>query len=359
MARFGHQAAGGSGLYRRTPLSVTAVTPLGVRVVDARPMPPRPKRRGWTLLLAPPATIARPLRTLHLGRWSPRAALGLVGGLMVSLMGASLVGGVSVERRVSGERMAAASAAVASAEERVTTLSDSLRVLHAALIAATTPPPVEARPAARPAAARAPRASAPPVVRRATPLRLADGVVLPISGRITSSFARRRFHPILGIPRPHLGVDLGAPSGTPIAAPAAGRVSFVGRKLGYGLVVEIKHPDGVLTRYAHTRRAYVKVGQQVDAGQTIAAVGATGMATAPHLHYEVRVNGDAVDPVKYAFASSPAPTSATEHASAASAAPDSAGGSLSVVPTEPVMPVPAPDDSAGAADVVDVALQGP
>jgi murein DD-endopeptidase MepM/ murein hydrolase activator NlpD len=354
VARFGQQAAAGGGQHRRTPLSVTAVTPLGVRVVDVRPQPPRPRRRGWTLLVAPPATIARPLRTLHLGRWSPRAALGLVGGLMMSLMVASLIGGVTVERRISGERMAAASAAIASAEERVASLADSLRLLHAALAVATAPPRVET-PAARPATARAKRATSasapPPVVRRATPLRLADGVVLPITGRITSNFARRRYHPILGIPRAHLGVDLGAPSGTPIATPAAGHVSFVGRKLGYGLVVEIKHPGGVLTRYAHTRQAYVKAGQQVEAGQTIAAVGASGLATAPHLHYEVRVNGDAVDPVKYAFARTPASGRAM-----AAEAPDSATAPESPAPVELVTPAPPANDSLPGAS--DAGLEG-
>jgi murein DD-endopeptidase MepM/ murein hydrolase activator NlpD len=231
-----------------------------------------------------------------------------------------------------------------------------LRVLHAALAVATAPTAPTPSPA-RPAAARSTRASAPPVVRRATPLRLADGVVLPITGRITSNFARRRYHPILGVPRAHLGVDLGAPSGTPIATPAAGRVSFVGRKLGYGLVVEIQHPGGVLTRYAHTRQAYVKTGQQVEAGQTIAAVGATGLATAPHLHYEVRVNGDAVDPVKYAF---PQPdTPAPEPSAQAAALPstlDPEPGPVGMAPAERVLSVPPPGDSQLGAE--DIGLEG-
>jgi murein DD-endopeptidase MepM/ murein hydrolase activator NlpD len=99
--------------------------------------------------------------------------------------------------------------------------------------------------------------------------------------------------------RPHLGVDVAAPRGTRIVAPAPGRVTFVGRKFAFGLVVEIDHGGGIMTRYAHCRSALVKAGDQVKHGQTIARVGSSGLTTGPHLHYEVYVSGRAVDPMRF------------------------------------------------------------
>ena len=122
-------------------------------------------------------------------------------------------------------------------------------------------------------------------------------------GRITSNFSRARRHPLLGVVRRHKGVDIAAPSGTPITAPHAGRVVFAGRKVGFGLVVEIDHGGGVVTRYAHCRSIGVRVGRQVEAGETIAAVGRTGLATGPHLHYEVLVGGRSIDPLRASLAS--------------------------------------------------------
>ena len=120
-----------------------------------------------------------------------------------------------------------------------------------------------------------------------------------MSGRISSRFARARRHPILGIWRSHDGMDIGAPHGTPIRAPAAGRVMRVERQLGYGLVVEVSHGSGVRTRYAHLSAARVTVGQRVTGGAIIAAVGSSGLSTGPHLHYEVIVRGTRVDPARY------------------------------------------------------------
>lgn len=124
-------------------------------------------------------------------------------------------------------------------------------------------------------------------------------MMMPINGEVTSRFSRSRFHPILQIFRAHRGVDLAAPMGTRIAAPAAGRVASVGRELGYGLVIEMVHSGGVVTRYAHLRTALVQRGDSVPMGQTIATVGESGLATAPHLHFEVWLKGTAVDPIKF------------------------------------------------------------
>lgn len=115
--------------------------------------------------------------------------------------------------------------------------------------------------------------------------------------RITSSFSWRRYHPILGIYRAHLGTDFGAPTGTPVRATADGTVTFAGRDGGYGNVVMLRHFGGYTTRYAHLSRfaAGVRRGTAVKQGQTIGYVGATGLATGPHLHYELRKDGRPID----------------------------------------------------------------
>jgi murein DD-endopeptidase MepM/ murein hydrolase activator NlpD len=124
-------------------------------------------------------------------------------------------------------------------------------------------------------------------------------MMMPVHAEITSSFARSRFHPILQIFRAHKGIDLGAPMGTRIQAPAPGKVIAAGWRIGYGLVIEVAHTGGVVTRYAHCRTALVKAGDKVDKGQAIGLVGASGLATAPHLHFEILVKGNQVDPVKF------------------------------------------------------------
>ena len=118
--------------------------------------------------------------------------------------------------------------------------------------------------------------------------------------RISSRFSSARRHPILGTVRAHQGVDYAAPSGTPIMAAAEGRVRFVGWKNGYGRVVEIDHGRGHSTLYAHMSRfgRAAKVGAHVRQGDNIGFVGMTGLATAPHLHYEFRINGVHRDPLK-------------------------------------------------------------
>ena len=112
---------------------------------------------------------------------------------------------------------------------------------------------------------------------------------------ITSGFGYRS-DPFTGGGALHAGIDFKGPVGSPIYAAATGTVSFAGRKQGYGNCVEIDHGNGLLTRYAHMSRFGVTVGQSVEAGNAIGAIGNTGRSTGPHLHFEVRVNGRAVNP---------------------------------------------------------------
>ncbi|HEX6991917.1 MAG TPA: M23 family metallopeptidase, partial [Gemmatimonadales bacterium] len=115
--------------------------------------------------------------------------------------------------------------------------------------------------------------------------------ILPTQGWLTSNFSLSRMHPVLGFARPHEGIDVAAPTGTPIEAPAAGRVVEVGWESGYGNVVVLDHGYGIETKFAHTSKVLVRTGQRVKRGDRIALVGSTGLATGPHLHYEVHVNG--------------------------------------------------------------------
>lgn len=127
--------------------------------------------------------------------------------------------------------------------------------------------------------------------------------IAPSDGHLSSLFSTRRRHPVLRITRPHEGIDIAAPVGKPILAPAKGTIRFAGtRSGGYGKVVEIDHGYGYLTRFAHTSRILVRNGQKVERGQTIAEVGATGLVSGPHLHYEVEVDGKPVDPLDFIIA---------------------------------------------------------
>ena len=112
---------------------------------------------------------------------------------------------------------------------------------------------------------------------------------------ISSGFGYRR-DPFNGSATMHSGLDFRGPHGASIHAAAAGRVSFVGVKSGYGNVVEITHSSGMITRYAHMSRFRTRVGANVAAGDVIGAIGNTGRSTGPHLHFEVRINGRAVNP---------------------------------------------------------------
>lgn len=121
----------------------------------------------------------------------------------------------------------------------------------------------------------------------------------PVAGARLSSVFGRRKHPVYGNLRMHTGVDYAARRGTPVFASAPGTVAYAGSRRGYGRVVEIRHGGGMTTRYAHLSgfASGLKAGQQVEAGERIGAVGSSGTATGPNLHYEVRFDGRAVDPL--------------------------------------------------------------
>ena len=127
--------------------------------------------------------------------------------------------------------------------------------------------------------------------------------------RVTSGFAMR-MHPTLNQWRRHLGVDYGAPVGTPVRAIGDGIVDFAGSQNGYGNVVQIKHGNDRSTLYAHLSRIDVRKGQRVEQGQRLGAVGMTGWTTGPHLHFEFRVAGQHQDPLRVAKASETVPLDA-------------------------------------------------
>ncbi len=122
--------------------------------------------------------------------------------------------------------------------------------------------------------------------------------IWPVHGWYSSGFGRR-LSPFTGTIMMHKGIDLAAYAGTPIVAPADGRVEAVDRDSGLGKVVVIDHGYGVKTLYGHLLQSYVHAGMRVKRGETIAAVGNSGLSTGPHVHYEVHVNGQAVDPLQY------------------------------------------------------------
>ncbi len=124
--------------------------------------------------------------------------------------------------------------------------------------------------------------------------------------RISSRFAKERYHPVLGKKRPHRGVDYAAATGTPIKAAGDGKVIFRGKKSGYGNTVIIKHGSEYSTLYAHMSRfrGSVKNGTKVRQGEIIGYVGKTGLATGPHLHYEFRINGRHKNPLTVKLPSS-------------------------------------------------------
>ncbi len=123
-------------------------------------------------------------------------------------------------------------------------------------------------------------------------------MLLPVAGEITSPFGWR-MHPVLGYERFHAGLDIGADYGATIYAAERGTVIFAGWYGGYGNTVIIDHGGNIITLYAHTSELYVVEGQTVQRGQAIAAVGSTGLSTGPHLHFEVRRDGEPTDPIAF------------------------------------------------------------
>lgn len=308
------------------------------------------ERRPWQLLLVPP-TPGAPTRSFNVARWHARFVL----GVMVSLLLVA-VGGVSTLVVAVRSPEVFTSAETEQLRARLLVVEDSLAL---ALSELSAPADSLAVAAARGAGVGAAPIAA--VARRTTKLLTpglrstarrsdranddapsAGGIAdLPVIGAIASRFSRARRHPLLHIIRPHLGVDVAAARGTQITAPAPGRVSFVGRKFGYGLVVEIEHGNGVVTRYAHCGSALVNEGARVQRGVPIATVGTSGLSTGPHLHYEVLVNGRQVDPLRYRILQP-----RTDSAAVAPAPPSTVpttGGATSATPQAASRPEPGTD----------------
>jgi murein DD-endopeptidase MepM/ murein hydrolase activator NlpD len=131
------------------------------------------------------------------------------------------------------------------------------------------------------------------------PRRVSIPSRVPVEGfRLTSDFGMR-VHPVLGVRRGHKGIDLAAPVGTPVYATADGVVSRADWFSSYGLYIALEHGAEIQTRYGHLSRLNVIAGQKVRKGDLIGYVGSTGRSTGPHLHYEVRLAGAAVNPVPY------------------------------------------------------------
>lgn len=355
-------------------IPIRRITPAFLPAIDPPVLPfPAPRRavrknvpvarRPWRVLLVPPTPAGR-TRSFDVARWQARGAVASLALLLV-------IGGGAVTAIVAAVRapdLFVGSADVAELRDQLLDVQDSLALVRAELLSARTDlsepaggigstlvaPPASGA-ASRPAipsatgvgtAARKPLAARPP---RATssaadvPLMPRSLEGLPVIGRIASTFSRSRRHPILHIIRPHLGVDLAAPRGTRISAPAAGRVTFVGHKFGFGLVVEIRHTATVSTRYAHMRAATVHTGDQVGRGMQIGTVGSSGITTGPHLHYEIIVNGRQVDPLRYRL---PQPLEGAA-AKAASAPPPPVTSVAPLTPTSAASP-PAPFDAPAA-----------
>ncbi|HEY7234478.1 MAG TPA: M23 family metallopeptidase [Gemmatimonadaceae bacterium] len=243
----------------------------------------RPQRQtGWTILIVPPNPL-RKTRAVHIRRRHVRVVLAILGFCTLTIAGLGVV--------VFGDTLQVTATAdeLADAHQMILTLTDSLQ----SVADLDLPDDESAATNAKNASAHGAR------VTEVGLARPAHGITLPVVGVITSRFSRSRWHPILRIFRPHKGVDVAAPYGSNITAPAAGRVTFVGRKLGDGLMVELDHGNGVTSRYAHCSAVKVRVGDFVSFGDVIAAVGSSGLSTAPHVHFEVRIRGEPVDPLKY------------------------------------------------------------
>ena len=306
------------------------------------------KQTGWTFVLIPPGAGARP-RTLRVSvrrlRFAIASLFVLVGSTVAT--GGLLMLALSVMPPAQDEVRGVELGVFASVPAETDIETGQGDSATSASIASTS------------AGTAGPRTTVRPRATRTTP-RAADGSrggsaggasimeSLPVVGEITSRFARARRHPLLGVVRRHNGIDIAAPAGTHILAPAAGRVRFSGKKFGYGYTVEIDHGDGVVTRYAHCRSLMVRGGDDVAAGAIIATVGRSGLATAPHLHYEVLVHGRNVNPLQTPIASlldGKRPAAATSPPPADSALRAPVVPDATSAPERPPTPIPTPAPS--------------
>lgn len=296
---------------------------------------PSPTQRRWTLMLIPDGCGTS--RSFSIGEKTVRrlaaaaSVVGLVGLLSIGVLISQLATG-RWHRLGSGETLLALQARFDSLADTIQAIErrdEQIRLL-AGLPPDTTPDPTSmlADRGSNSVLLGTVALDAPPdvdwLIERANSLaasfaevsdtlaRNAEKLaripsIMPTAGWLSSAFSRSRFHPILHIARPHEGIDVSAPMGAPIVAPAAGTVTFVGRQTGYGRVLEIDHGDGIVTKYAHCSRIVVHKGQHVKRGEMIAAVGNSGLSTGPHLHYEIHVHGRVVDPLTYVLPSGAIP----------------------------------------------------
>jgi murein DD-endopeptidase MepM/ murein hydrolase activator NlpD len=189
----------------------------------------------------------------------------------------------TAEQRAVRDRLVAARDAVASAQAAKQSALDQIRQTTAALHEEVEQLEAES-------AALAAKIQAASSATTGTPS--ASGLIWPVSGPITSGFGPRGG-------RMHEGIDIAVPEGTPVHAAAAGTVIYAGWLGGYGNLVVVDHGGGLSTAYAHNSAFASSVGQTVAQGDTISLSGNTGHSTGPHVHFEVRVNGTAVDPLGY------------------------------------------------------------
>jgi hypothetical protein len=295
--------------------------------------------RRWTILLVPNG--AAPSKVLEVSRGLLRLA-GTVGVLL--FVSAVLVGYATMSRRLDLSRTAALEAENARLVREIGNLSGKLdhlsdtiaqisrRDARIRVLANLEPidPQVQAAGIGGPAGDTPDSTGSSPALRHAAGVRVdlnalirranllassfdaaADSLashkerlaatpsIMPTQGWLTSAFSAMRSHPVLHVARPHEGIDVSAPMGTPIEAPAAGVVRSAGWEAGYGHTIEIDHGYGIVTRFAHASRLLVRKGERVSRGEKIALVGNSGLATGPHLHYEVHVGGRPVNPLRY------------------------------------------------------------
>jgi murein DD-endopeptidase MepM/ murein hydrolase activator NlpD len=334
---------------RVTPAYVPTIAPPATPAPQTRRKAARVvpvSRRPWKLLVVP-ATPGSATRTLNVARWQARFVV--VTLIVLSLLSAGAVTAIVVA--VQNPELLDAPAEASLLRTRVAELEDSLQTvsddLEESQIAQDSLTEIATRVVRSSGAERAKRierlrsrktaharvlpADALGSDDEGEPVAVSERSVegLPVIGRVASGFSRSRRHPILHIRRPHLGVDVAAPTGTPVSAPAAGRVRFVGRKFGFGLVVEIQHENRIVTRYAHLKKAMVAVGDQVAHGALIATVGRSGITTGPHLHYEVLVRGRQVDPLRFRI---PQSTEDETTASTSQSAVSVTGGAVGAPP---------------------------
>jgi murein DD-endopeptidase MepM/ murein hydrolase activator NlpD len=286
-----------------TPLAAVPDTPAprtsgGAEAPRRRSVPVA--ARPWRILFVPPTPGAK-TRTINLSAWQRKLLVGTAIALVlisVSAVTTVVVGFNSPDLFTPSAELAVVRGRLQDVEDSLAAariaLADADKLVNAARPVAELPSP----------ARRRLLVGSSSVGARTTST---DG--LPVIGTITSEFASSRRHPLLKIVRPHRGLDISAPRGTNVSAPAVGRVISSGWQLQMGLTIEIQHADGVVTRYGHLRYAAVKQGDLVIKGTVIGTVGSSGITTGPHLHYEVLRHGRQVNPMRFHF---PKPAAAND-----------------------------------------------